>query len=73
MYSRNRRIGAAMLALVVSLSIAPLLNAAQKQDRDRGRGFREKEPNPVVRVINNLRGIVKKITGQDEYPVPPLP
>jgi hypothetical protein len=73
MYSRNRRIGVAMVALVVSLSIAPLLSAAQKRDVDRERGFREKEPNPIVRVINNLRGIVKKIAGHDEYPVPPLP
>ncbi len=73
MYSRNRRIGATVLALVISLSISPLLIAGPQRDRSRDRSFREKDPDPIVRVINKVRTIVKRLTGQDDYPVPPIP
>lgn len=73
MNSRNRRLGAATLALAVSLSLSPVVNAAQGRDGNRDRGFREREPNPIVRIVKTVRTIVNRITGQDEYPVPPRP
>ena len=69
----QRRFGVAMLALVISLSFSPLLNAAQERHRDQGRGFREKDRGTIVRVVKKIRNIVKRFTGQDEYPVPPIP
>jgi hypothetical protein len=73
MNSRNRCFGAATLALFVSLSISPLMNAAEGRNAGRGRGYREKDPNPIVRVIKKVRSILNRIAGQDEYPVPPIP
>jgi hypothetical protein len=67
------RIGAAMLALVISLSVSPLLNAAPERSRGHDRAFRERERDPIVRVVKKIRDIVRKFTGQDEYPVPPIP
>lgn len=65
---KNRRWGAAALALVVCLSVAPLTTAKPTEDRNR---FEPRER--IVRIVKRIKDFLNRIGSQEDLPQPPIP
>jgi hypothetical protein len=65
----RRHLSAGALALIVSLSISPVVFAVQPQRPGDEPEVRER----IVRVIKKISKILHGVTTLDEYPVPPKP
>jgi hypothetical protein len=62
------RLGAAALALVLCVSISPVVNAAGRHRGD-DPSFRD----TIVKVILKIRGIFGGVAVNDDFPDPPRP
>jgi len=68
MNRNHRRLGAAMLALVICVTVTPIAVARPKQNRPK---FDPVEP--VTRVIAKIKNILGRIGPLDDFPTPPTP
>jgi hypothetical protein len=71
---KYRRVSAAVLALVVCLSVAPAGSARANHDRERYRDRDRVEPREqVIRIVKRIKNLLGRMSAEDDYPQPPRP
>lgn len=65
---KSRRWGAAALALIVCLAVAPTSSAKPSEGR-----FRLEPPERIVRIVKRIKDFLNRISSQEDFPQPPIP